>query len=256
MGCDLRSVIRVAVFVAAALSSRAAYAQPEAVPAAAVRDVAVELACAPSAIETLPAAPMHVTGGLVDGKVLFGTGETVIVQGASAQGVRSGQEYFVRRVVPDQFTKSISDGVILFSIHTAGWIRIAEVQGDAVVATVTHSCDALMPGDYLEPFTMPAVPAERASGEPDFANPGRLILGDERRQLGGVGSLLVLDRGSDHGLRPGQRVTIFRPVPGGGGPVIRIGEATAVVVRPETTTLRIDTSTGVIYVGDLGAIHR
>lgn len=256
MPCDFRSMIRLAVLVAVALSPRAAYAQSQTVRDAVVRDMAAEIACAPSAVETRPAAPMHVTGGLVDGKVLFGTGETVIVQGASAQGVRFGQEYFVRRVVPDQFTKSISDGVILYSIHTAGWIRIAEVQGDAAVATVTHSCDALMPGDYLEPFAMPAVPAESASGEPDFANPGRLILGDERRQLGGVGSLVVLDRGSDHGLRPGQRVTIFRPVPGGAGPVIRIGEATAVVVRPETTTLRIDTSTGVIYVGDLGAIHR
>lgn len=252
---DLESMIRLAVLAVALLSSRAAYAQTLPARESAVRDFAAELACAPNAVETLPAAPMHLSGGFVAGKVLFGTGETVLVKGTT-QGVKSGQEYFVRRVVPDMFTKSVSDGVVLHSIHTAGWIRLGEVEADGAVATVTHSCDAMMPGDYLEPFEMPVVPADATAGEPDFANPGRLILGDDRRQLGSVGSLLVLDRGSDHGLRPGQHVTIFRPAPGAASPVIRIGEATAMVVRPETTTLRIDKTTDAIYVGDLGAIHR
>ena len=74
--------------------------------------------------------------------------------------------------------------------------------------------------------------------------------------MGAVGSMLVFDRGSDHGLRPGQRVTIFRPVPSGTGPAVRIGDGTAMVVHPETTTLRIDKSIDTIYVGDLVAIHR
>lgn len=93
------------------------------------------------------------------------------------------------------------------------------------------------------------------AGAADFSNPGRLVLADERRQTGSVGSLMVLDRGSDHGLRPGQRVTIFRPWPSG-GPVLRIGEATAMIVGPETSTVRIEQSSDAIYVGDLAAIHR
>ena len=42
----------------------------------------------------------------------------------------------------------------------------------------------------------------------------------------------------------------------GAGHVMRVGEATAMLVRPGTTTVRIDTSDDVIYVGDLGAIDR
>ena len=38
--------------------------------------------------------------------------------------------------------------------------------------------------------------------------------------------------------------------------LIRVGEATAMLVRPGTTTLRVDRSDGVIYVGDVGAIDR
>jgi hypothetical protein len=253
---DLRLVIRLAMLTMAALSARAAYAQPQAARPSVVRDAAAELACAPNAVETLPVAPMTVVGGQIAGKELFGIGETLLVRVGSTQGVGYGQEYFVRRVVPDRFTRGVSDGITLLSIHTAGWIRIVEVQGETAVATVTHACDAVTPGDYLEKFEMPVVPAPTASGQPDFANPGRIILGDERRQMGAVGSMLVFDRGSDHGLRPGQRVTIFRPVPSGTGPVVRIGDGTAMVVRPETTTLRIDTSTDTIYVGDLVAIHR
>ena len=257
MSCDLRSVIRLAVLTMAALSARGAHAQqPQSPRQPVVRDVAAELACAANAVETLPVTPMTVVGGQIAGKVLFGTGETILVRVGSGQEARPGQEYFVRRVVPDRFTKGVSDGVVLRSIHTAGWIRIVEVQGDTAVSTITHACDAVTQGDYLEKFEMPVVPAATASGEPDFANPGRIILGDERRQMGAVGSMLVFDRGSDHGLRPGQRVTIFRPVPSGTGPVVRIGDGTAMVVHPETTTLRIDTSTDTIYVGDLVAIHR
>ena len=65
----------------------------------------------------------------------------------------------MRRVVPDRFTKGVSDGVALLSIHTAGWIRIVEVQGDSAVSTITHACDAVTQGDYLEKFEMPVVPA-------------------------------------------------------------------------------------------------
>jgi hypothetical protein len=256
MSCDLRLVIRLAMCTLAVLSAGTAYAQPQSARPPVVRDVAAELACAPNAVETLPVAPMTVVGGQIAGKELFGIGETVLVRVGSTQGVGYGQEYFVRRVVSDRFARSVSDGITLHSIHTAGWLRIVEVQGDTAVATITHACDAVTQGDYLEKFALPIVPAVAASGEPDFANPGRIILGDERRHMGAVGSMLVLDRGSDHGLRPGQRVTIFRPVPSGSGPVVRIGDGTAMVVHPETTTFRIDQSIDTIYVGDRVAIHR
>ena len=92
-------------------------------------------------------------------------------------------------------------------------------------------------------------------GEPDYANPGHLVLGDERRQMAAQGDLMVLDRGSDHGLRAGQHLTVFRTTGNGTGPIARVAEATVVVVNPETSTIRIDKTSDAVSVGDLVAIH-
>jgi hypothetical protein len=259
MSHDLRSLIRRPVLIAAAaaaltpLPARAQVAAAEPV----VRDAAAELACGARAATTAPAATIRLGPGRDPGQRLFGPGDPLIVHAGAAQGLRPGQEYFVRRVIPDRFTHPASDGVPTLSIHTAGWVKIVEVHGDSAIATVTRACDAMQEGDYLEPFEMPPLPDSTTfSGEPDYAHPGHLILGDDRRQMGSSGSLMVLDRGSDHGIHAGQHVTVFRRPERGTGPSVRIGEATAMVVHPETTILRIDKTMDAVVVGDLVAIHR
>jgi hypothetical protein len=229
---------------------------PQTVRPPVARDYASELACGATAAATAPTSAIRIAAGREHGKALFAPGDPIVVLGGTAQGVRTGQEYFVRRAIRDQFTQARSDGVQTLSIHTAGWIKIVETSTDAAIATITRACDALEEGDYLEPFMLPPVPSAKAAGEPDYAHPGHVILGDDRRQMGAPGDMMVLDRGSDHGLRVGQRLTIFRPTAGGTGPVARIGEAIALVVSPETAVIRIEKTTDPIYVGDLVAIHR
>jgi hypothetical protein len=259
MSSNRRSLIRVVGAIAVTfLFPMAAGAQilPQTGPGA-MRDYAAELACGARAGSTAPAGAVRIAPGREHGKSLFGPGDPVIVRGGTSQGIRVGQNYFVRRVTADRFTQSGSDGVPTLSIHTAGWIRIVEAREDAAIATITKACDGMEEGDYLEPFEMPALPtAVAAAGEPDYSNPGRVLLGDDRRQMGATGDFMVFDRGSDHGLRNGQRLTIFRETAAGNGPVVRVGEATAMAVSFETTVLRIDKTTDAIYVGDFVAIHR
>ena len=258
MRINRRSLMCVVGAIAVtSLFPRAADAQLPVSQRMVVRDFPAELACGARATATLPAAAVRIAPGREHGKALFGPGDPVIVRGGTSQGIRVGQNYFVRRVIADRFTEPGSDGVPTLSIHTAGWIRVVEAREDAAIATITKACDAMEEGDYIELFEMPAVPtAVVAAGEPDYANPGRLLLGDDRRQMGAAGDLMVFDRGSDHGLRNGQRLTIFRETAGGTGPVVRVGEATAMSVGFETTVLRVDKTTDAIYVGDLVAIHR
>lgn len=252
-----RSLIRTAAAVSAiTLAPIVAIAQ---VPAArgVVRDYAAEAACAARAVGMPPDTAIRVGAGREHGKALFGATDALVITAGTARGLKVGQEYFVRRVVPDRFVRPGTDGVPKSSIHTAGWIRIVDVQSDSAIATVTKLCDGIQEGDYLEPFEKPVLSATSATpGEPDFANPGHLVMADERRQMAAQGDLMVLDRGSDHGLRGGQRLTIFRPTGGGIGPIARIAEATAVLVSPETTVIRIDKTTDAVFVGDLVAIHR
>lgn len=222
----------------------------------AVRDVAGELACGPQAAFTVPVPTLRIAGSSEVKRALFGIDDSVVISGGTSQGVKPGQLYFVRRAVADRFTAPMSDGLRITSIHTAGWVRIVEAQADAAIAIITQACDGIETGDYLEPFDLPVVPPTAAPGEPDYSAPGHLILGDDRRQIGGTGSLMVLDRGTDHGLKPGQRLTIYRETIGGRGPVSRVGEATALIVNAETALVRIESSRGAVYVGDLVALHR
>lgn len=221
-----------------------------------VRDVAGELACGPQAAFVAPVPALRISGSAETGNALFAIGDAVIISGGTSQGVKPGQVYFVRRVVPDRFTAPLGGGLQVTSIHTAGWLRILEAQADVAIGTIAQACDGIEMGDYLEPFVLPVVPPSSAGGEPDYSAPGRLIMADDRRQVGSAGSLMVLDRGTDHGLKPGQRLTIYRETIGGKGPVSRVAEATALVVNAETALVRIDSSRDAVYVGDLVALHR
>lgn len=219
------------------------------------RAIPLEVICGPASTMTAPVATMTVIGGTERRKQMFGAGETVLVNAGTSQGVRTGQQFFVRRVVKDRHAESTAE-VQPKSIHTAGWITIVETQADVSVATVEEACDGVQEGDYLQPLVLPDAAAAVAEGVPDFAHPGQVILGDDRRQLGATGSLMVVDRGSDHGVRAGQRLTIFRTTVDGTGPVVSIGEAVIVSTQAESALMRIQKSSEAIQVGDKVALHR
>jgi hypothetical protein len=255
MNRNQRFVNPIIVLAVSAIVPAAASAQVT-ITHTATRDYATELACAATATTLPPSSAIRVGEGRERGKTLFGPGDTLIVRGGSAQGVKAGEDYYVRRVVSDRFAPTGSDNLKTYSIHTAGWIHIEDAQRDTAIATVVKACDGIMEGDYLEAFVKPTVPSEALGGEPDYSDPAHVVLGDDRRQMGAAGDLMVVDRGSDHGIKAGQRFTIFRQPAGGSGPVSKIGEATAMVVNPGTTVVRIEKAIDAVAVGDLVAIHR
>ncbi len=226
-------------------------------PATAQSPIDERAACAPMNAVAAQAPAVKILGGRVARRLMFGPGEQVVVSGGAAQGLQVGQDYFIRRAVTDRFTPAARD-FTPNSVHTTGWLHIVDVQGAMSVATITHACDAVFEGDYLEPFVAPPAPVAPANPatQPDFTNPGRIVLADERRQMGYPGMLMLINRGSDQGVQGGQGLTIFRPTLNGEGPVQRIGTATVVAVYPQLSLVRIDTIRDAVFVGDLTAIHR
>ncbi len=216
-----------------------------------------ELVCAPIMTVEAPAQGLKITGSIIPGRLMFGPGDAVFLSGGSGQGLKPGQQYYVRRVVSDRFTPGMSDKVHPYGVHTAGWVEIVSANENVAVAEVRHSCDGILIGDYLEPYTDP-IPTEPTGveGEPDYAHPARIVLADERRQTGSPGELMLIDRGSDDGMRAGQTVTIYRETLSGAGPVYRVGTGQILNVRPQTSLMRIDTSRDVVNVGDYVAVHR
>ena len=68
---------------------------------------------------------------------------------------------------------------------------------------------------------------------------------------------MLMNRGSDHGVRAGQRLTIYRETLGGQGPIVDVGRGDRAERRtPQSSLVRIDSSRDAIYLGDLVAIHR
>ena len=223
-------------------------------PVAGGQDIREQIACAPMSPSLPPNQGLRISGGYTHGRMMFGVGEPVIVNAGANQGVQKGQIYYVRRKVADNFTPVLVD-FTPNSIHTAGWVTIVDAKGDLSVAVVTHACDGVLDGDYLEPFSAPVVPPPALGGEPDYEHPARLVMADERRQTGSEGTLMLINRGSDHGARAGQSMTIYRETITG-GPVLNVGRATILAVYPQTSLVRIDASREAVYIGDLAAIHR
>jgi hypothetical protein len=214
-----------------------------------------QLACAPATLPTPPLAGIRIVGGYEPGRMMFGPGDPIVIDAGTSRGVMPGQVFFVKRAVPDRFTPAAVD----FQpnpVHTAGWVTVMAVREHTAIARVTHACDGMLLGDYLEPYVDPPDPPTAVQGEPDYEHPGRIVMADERRQMGSEGSLMLINRGTDHDVRAGQTVTVFRQTLEGVGPMFVVGSATVLNVRPQTSLVRIENTHDAVYLGDLVAINR
>ena len=68
--------------------------------------------------------------------------------------------------------------------------------------------------------------------------------------------LMLVDRGADHDIRAGQRMTIFGQTMAGHGPATDVGTATVCNVRPQTSLVRIAATHDALFVGDMVALYR
>jgi hypothetical protein len=215
------------------------------------------LACAPTLTATDPAVPLRVTGGQDSfTRRVFGPGDLITINAGTENGIEVGQEFYVRRTQRQTGASRIAratPGVI----HTAGWIRIYAVDARMSLATISHACDTIETDDYLEPFVLPAVPAlatERTAPQRD--NYGKVLPGADRRTSFGRGDFMIVDRGSDHGVTPGAQFVIYRDRKETGDFLFDLGEAVAVDVKPETSTLFVTVSRDAMTAGDYVALRK
>ena len=88
----------------------------------------------------------------------FSQPDTLVIPGGTRVGLQTGQQFFVRRVIPNvQRSKPMPWAPA--TIHTAGWITVTTVDDFSALARIDHACDGFLAGDYLEPFTPSPLPA-------------------------------------------------------------------------------------------------
>lgn len=214
------------------------------------------LVCAPRMVFDVPDQSLRVTGGQ-DSVVrrAFGPGDLITMNAGTDNGIEPGQEYFVRRLQTEanQRPSRQTPG----SVRTAGWIKVYAVDKEMSLATVVHACDTMDAGDYLEPFVMPVVPkmsTERIKPQRD--NYGRILFGNDFRRSFGKGDFFIVDRGSDHGVAPGDRFVIYRDKKQSENFLYDLGEAVAMEVRADTSILQAIVSRDAFQAGDYVAIRK
>jgi len=112
----------------------------------------------------------------------------------------------------------------------------------------------MMPGDFLAAVTPEPVREPEAVGSPVFEQAARILFADAGQMLGVPRRMMVIDRGSERGIRAGQRLTLFHHERGL-KPVI-VGEAIVVAVRADSATIRIERVIDAILFGDYAAPQR
>ena len=228
-------------------------------PAPAVTGLPAEvlsLACAPSLTYVDPAASLWITGGQ-DSFVRqsFAPGDLVTISAGSRHDITVGQQFFVRRRQVSRSEPVTRETPAV--IRTAGWIQVYAVDETMSLATVVHACDTINAGDYLEPFVLPQVPvaaAHRPSAQRE--NYGRVVMGQDRRRSFGRGDYLIVNRGSDHGVAVGTQFVLYRDKRVADNFLFELGEAVAMDVKPDSSTLRVMTSLDAIQEGDYAAMRR
>ncbi len=201
-------------------------------------------------------APIRVTGGQdVMKRQTHAPGDLVTINAGSDNGVEVGQEFFVRRLqsVDGDRMSTSAPGVV----RTAGWLRVWAVDPTMSLATVTHACETINVGDYLEPFRMPQMPAvsqEPLKAEKD--NYGHVLIGVDRRRMFAKGDFFVLDRGSAQGVTPGARFVVFRDKLQYQNFLFDLGEAVAVDVKENSATLQVTLSRDAFLAGDYVAMRK
>lgn len=218
----------------------------------------LSLACSPHGALEPPPMPLRITGGQ-DSFVrrIHAPGDLVTINAGRKNGIEVGQEYYTRRLQTARREPIARETPA--TIHTTGWIRVYAVDEieELSLATITHACDTIEIGDYLEPFVLPTVPTISTDrSKPQRGHYGHVLVGTDRRAAFGKGDYFVVNRGSDHGVEMGSQFVLYRNKNQPENFLYEIGEAVAVDVRPEMTTVQVTVSLDAIQEGDLVALRR
>ena len=263
-----------ALLTAALLGAGSLAAQTGPAPSTTQLDAdVIALACGPTLAFERPLASLLITGGQ-DAATRHGfrPGDLITINGGSDNGIEVGQEYYVRRVRAPRGTRMSRAAPA--TIQTAGWVRVYAVDKTMSLVTVSHACDTIDIGDYLEPFSVPVPSTPDANpAKPQRDNYGHILMGLDRRTMFAKNDLFTIDRGSDHGVTLGARFMIYRDkrrmetkrllaVKELPDTIVtpeflfEIGEAVVVDVKPEVSTVKALSARSALLSGDYVALRK
>jgi hypothetical protein len=189
-------------------------------------------------------------------RMSFAARDILYLNKGSNAGVRVGDVYTAHhktyKVKHPKSTRHIGQ-----KIETTGWLRVLLVSENTATAIVETACLDMHPDDYLKPFERVNVPLVRRVAPPNRLTPptgktgGYIIDHELDKGATGQGDLLSIDLGSNDGIAPGNRMTVFR-VTYPTVPTARnvVGELAVLTVRDRTALAKVVYSNDGILIGD------
>jgi len=204
--------------------------------------------CGPAKPGAMPESFGTIASRRETARSLYATDDELVIDGGRLEGLEVGQNVVVRRL----FRATDAAGAVVSGEHTSGLIQIVAAHEHVSTAVVVYACDELMKGDFLATFRPEPLRTPDPVGIPAYEAAARIIYADAGQMLGAPRRLMVIDRGIDHGIHVGQRLTLFRRRRGATKPSV-IGDAVVVAVRADSATIRIEGVSDAIVPGDWAA---
>jgi hypothetical protein len=183
---------------------------------------------------------------------LYTTGDELLVDGGTLNGLAIGRNLVVRR----HYRVNDAAGGVATGEHSSGLLQIVAADERSSVGVVVYACDELMKGDFLSAFTPEPIRTPDPVGTPLYGAAARILFADAGSMLGVARRLMVIDRGNDYGYHAGQRLTLFRRRGRDTGRPDVVGDAIVVAVRTDSATIRVERTTDAISSGDFAAPQR
>jgi hypothetical protein len=209
-----------------------------------------------------------ITSNLRDDRQSLAEGETIYVNGGTEQGIKAGDRFLVIKVVTRKLPHPLHHKQILGDVlQQTGIVRIVSTQPKGSVAIIERCMDAVEKGDHLVRFIEPAnIPAQLRTDIKDpikvEANPAVLVWSKDDHLNSGGGDMVLIDKGSDGGVKVGDVLLGARPITfsvGSDGqkkPPMEttthyLGQVLVVKTEAKTATCRILRSVEEMLVGDV-----
>jgi hypothetical protein len=186
------------------------------------------------------------------GRTLYSKGDELVINGGTLNGLDVGRNLAVLRYFR---TNSKAAQFPEVGEHTAGLVQIVSATETTANAVVVHVCNELIQGDLLVSFKPEYVHTPGPVGTPAYDDAARILFAEPGQMMGAAMRLMVIDRGTGHGVESGQRLTLFRRKDAD-APRFVLGEGIVISVRSQSATIRVLRSTDAIEFGDWAAPQR
>ncbi len=197
--------------------------------------------------------------------------ESVFIAQRGGPGITPGAEYSVIRPAKELFEtmryqgEAGEIGKLGRPYEDVAQVKVTHINPDGVVAKVTFSCEAIVPGDILVPFQPRVIPDSAMSTGLDHFAPldkskshGRIAASRGNFGFFGNQTVVYLTLGEKEGAQPGKRFRIYKVLPrvstgllsSKATPPETIGEAVVMSVQARSCVAMVVSSAREVSSGD------